>query len=159
MPHPPPITPPPAVELRALDDRGTGLIARRHFTPGETVLRCRALHTTPHRHAHSIQTGWHHHVEMDSPGIYANHACRPTVGVRDNDLGAYDYIALVPIAPGDEITFDYAMTEYEIAAPSRCLCGAPDCRGWLRGYREIGDEVRARYGDLFAAYLRTPRPE
>ncbi|HRW09829.1 MAG TPA: hypothetical protein P5121_32230, partial [Caldilineaceae bacterium] len=60
------------------------------------------------------------------------------------------------IAPGEEITLDYATFHNEIMAEFVCTCGAPDCRGLIRGtdYREPFVE---RYGEHISDYVRTKR--
>jgi hypothetical protein len=68
--------------------------------------------------------------------------------------------ALRPIAAGEEITFDYATFEYEVenvAAP--CLCGAAKCRGRVPGFRHLPADVKARYGEYIAEYLRVLETE
>lgn len=42
---------------------------------------------------------------MDLPARFINHSCEANVGICDNDLGAFDFISLVPIACGEELTW------------------------------------------------------
>ena len=44
-----------------------------------------------------------------------------------------------------ELTFDYETTEYEIGAFSKCLCGSPNCRGKVYGYKYSGEVIRKKY--------------
>ena len=37
------------------------------------------------------------------------------------------------IAAGEELTYFYPSTEWEMDRPFRCLCGAPDCVGVVSG--------------------------
>lgn len=60
-----------------------------------------------------------------------NHSCNPNTEVQSNwDAEANTvrawWVAIRPIAPGDEITYDYAFVA-EAAEP--CACGAANCRG------------------------------
>lgn len=69
-----------------------------------------------------------------------NHACDPTAW-----LEGLDVVARVPLRPGDEITLDYA-TFYDERMPAfDCACGAPSCRGVIRGTDHLQDFV-AGYG-------------
>ncbi len=34
---------------------------------------------------------------------------------------------------GDELTFFYPSTEWDMAQPFRCECGAEECKGWIQG--------------------------
>ena len=60
--------------------------------------------------------------------IYFNHSCNPCVGIK----GQIFLVAMKTINPGDQITFDYAMTlggneKYEM----ECLCGSNKCRKFI----------------------------
>ena len=56
-----------------------------------------------------------------------------------------------------ELTFDYETTEYEIGAFSKCLCGSPNCRGKVYGYKHSGNVIREKYLDEnISSYLLQP---
>lgn len=67
---------------------------------------------------------------LEHPAVCFNHACEPNAGLR----GTAELVALRPIAPGEEIRFDYSLT---IPASNPwvmafgCACGAEACRGTL----------------------------
>ncbi|MEO1330552.1 MAG: SET domain-containing methyltransferase [Pseudomonadota bacterium] len=143
----------PDVTVRETDDRGKGVFALRAFAPGERVARGRAIAPSPTRTRHSLQMDWSRHVLFDEPGRLINHSCDPNTGVRDNDVGGYDFIALRPIAEGEEISFDYATTEYESIAVEQCLCGAKTCRGRSGGYSFLPSDHPAKVAGLIAGYI------
>lgn len=65
--------------------------------------------------------------------IYLNHCCEPNCDWDFEDERAY-IIALRDIAPGEELTIDYA---YDATGPlERCGCGAVGCRGTLNAIDE-----------------------
>jgi hypothetical protein len=79
-------------------------------------------------------------------------------GVRLNESGGPDLVALRSIAAGEEITeeitFDYAMWNYSIEHfPSRCLCGSKICRGSVTGWKDLPDDRKEAYQDFVAPYL------
>lgn len=79
---------------------------------------------------------------------YLNHSCRPNAAFRGRLL-----VAVVPIARGEEVTFDYNTTELELASPFECRCG--HCGGQtIRGFRHLGPGDRRRREPLLAAHLR-----
>ena len=80
-----------------------------------------------------------------------NHACDPNAW-----LDGLDLVARRAIAPGEEITMDYATLYNETMAPFTCTCGAPTCRGLIRGTDYLEPFV-ARYGDHVSDYVRTKR--
>ena len=107
------------------------------------------------RGSHTIQTGWRRHSAIDLPARLVNHSCGANVGIRDNEEGAYDFFALRLIRAGEEVTWDYACSEYEVVGFDVCLCGHADCRGKVGGFAEHGELVREKYGESFIAdYLK-----
>lgn len=83
---------------------------------------------------------------------YLNHACRPNAAFEGLRL-----VALRDIAAGDELTFDYNSTEYEIAEPFPCHCGG--CEGRLiRGFRHLSAAEQARLAPYLASYLAALLP-
>lgn len=82
------------------------------------------LHLSPSR----IPEGVHDAVGCEF--MFTNHSCSPNIYIQN-----LSFIARMDIFPGDEITFDYETTEYEMAEPFQCHCGSVDCRGIIRGSR------------------------
>src|SRR6266511_2964227 len=64
------------------------------------------------RSIYTIQIARDLHIMPRSPAKYLNHSCDPNLGVKMNRSGLPDFYALRPIAAGEHLTFDYAMTEY-----------------------------------------------
>ena len=156
------------VEIRLHDDqKGWGLFATEDIPKGRCVFRGTALEVLKHndddsqddnndnfRDSHTVQTDWDTHVVMDIPAILVNHSCHANVGIRPNNVGAYDFIALTPIKKGQEILWDYETSEYDIASQFTCCCGSSNCRGVLSGYKNHGPIVKELYGeDYIAPYL------
>ena len=47
--------------------------------------------------------------------------------------------------PGDELTFFYPSTEWEMVHPFQCECGAADCLKWITGASATPTKTLARY--------------
>lgn len=62
--------------------------------------------------------------------IYINHSCAPNCYCREDETGRRVFFhARRDIAAGEELTIDYA---YDTSTPLEpCLCGAPECRGYI----------------------------
>jgi hypothetical protein len=142
------------LQICETEEKGRGLFASRKLTPNDLVMSARALSVNSRQCSHSIQNGWDRHVVMDLPAILINHSCDANVGVRDNDLGAFDFFALRDIAKGEELVWDYNASEWEISTQFQCACGSPRCRGMLRGFKHDGEHVRDTYGPFYASYLK-----
>lgn len=137
-----------------VDQRGWGLFALTTFQPGDLVMRGTALEASPVQTSHSVQVDWNWHAEMDLPAAFINHLCnQANVGVRPNDVGAYDFYALRQVDKDQELLWDYETTEYQIKGFS-CLCGSSTCRGELKGFQRHKEQVMKAYGkDYIAPYL------
>lgn len=85
---------------------------------------------------------------MSGPTRFINHSCDPNLAIfarvgdpSDKHLHDLALFALCDIAKGTELTFDYVNGQGEIESNARdealqgemtkCLCGAPKCRGFL----------------------------
>jgi len=115
-------------------DKGRSVIATGWYKVGQTVVVGDVERVVAARTNHSFQVEWLRHVDLTAPVRYINHSCDPNTGIRDNERGGFDFIALREIAPSDEITWDYETSEYVSIAVSRCLCGEAGCRSVIRGF-------------------------
>ena len=89
-------------------------------------------------------------LEMQEPADYVNHSCDPNAGI----CGQISLVAMRDIAPGEEITFDYAMSDSSSFDEFNCCCGAPTCRGWVSGNDWQRPELWKRYNGYFSTYLQ-----
>jgi uncharacterized protein len=142
------------VEVAAAGAKGHGVFALREFARGETVIVGRAIDYPPWRTRMSVQVDWGRHVEMDAPATLLNHSCAPNLGTRENEWCAYDFVAQRDILAGEELAFDYAMTEHSLVAPLSCCCGSADCQGEIRPWSARDDEWREQNAQWLAPYLR-----
>jgi len=108
----------------------------------------------------SIQVGWTTHVEIGPPWELINHSCDPNchLAIRCGS-DTVRVVAIRDIEPGEELSVDYDLFEYEVQYfPADCLCGSPNCRRSVRGYRFLSLDVREARAALVADYLKT-RPQ
>ena len=87
-------------------------------------------------------------AEREGSMMHLNHSCDPNVGVR----GEISFVAMRNIEAGEELTFDYAMTDnsnYEM----ECNCGAQSCRRLITGRDWQRRDLQERYGNYFSIYL------
>ena len=138
---------------------GYCLVAAAPFVKGDTILNITGVQT-PVKDRYSIQLAVDTHlmpfdadtVEAQAeqcPWMFTNHSCDPNVVIRDQM-----FIALRSIEPDEAITFDYETTEWEMAEPFQCACGAESCRGEIRGYTYLDSSERERLIEQTASHLR-----
>jgi len=83
-------------------------------------------------------------------GDYVNHSCNPNAGLS----GQIALIAMRDIHPGEEVCFDYAMSDTMPYDEFDCGCGAPNCRGHISGNDWKLPELQRRYAGLFAPHVQ-----
>lgn len=83
------------------------------------------------------------------PGESINHSCEPNCGMRN----ATQVMTLRGITSGEELTFDYAMSDASNYDEFECACGAASCRGMVRGGDWRRTDLQVRYAGLFSPYI------
>lgn len=61
-----------------------------------------------------------------------NHSCDP-----NTDFDGLNVVALKNIQKGEELTLDYALFLDETMEPFTCTCGASNCRGFIKGIKDM----------------------
>ncbi len=130
---------PSALQVVAYGEHARRLVSTQSFARGDTVtvFSLSAPLAVPGRHTLQIQED-RHATLIPSCLSYMDHSCSPNVGL---DLGKGQLIALKSIAIGAPITYFYPATEWRMAAPFSCGCGAPDCIGRVEGAQALGADV------------------
>src|SRR5690606_10498552 len=85
-----------------------------------------------------------------SEGDYVNHSCNPNAGLS----GQIGLGAMRDIKVGEEVCFDYAMSDTMDYDAFDCLCGAPTCRGRVSGSDWQRPELQKRYAGYFAPHVQ-----
>jgi len=139
---------------------GYGVFSARTFKQGESVLKATGT-ISDHQTRYSIQINWDKHLDPDEPAKYLNHSCDPNMGIHSGADMLPEFIALRDIQAGEELTFDYAMSEYKHYPrldPTEdfdlsCHCSADDCRSKLGYYSELDESLKEKYAGYISAYL------
>ena len=139
-------------------NKGYGVFAQRDYSKHEVVLKSKAARKGVARDSHSVQIGWGDQVHLNLPGHLLNHSCDANVGVRENELGAYDFVSVKPIRAGEEVLLDYGTFEFEPISFEICKCGSPICRGKNISFKTSPETIDKQYGEYCAKYLRDWKP-
>ncbi|KAG4438279.1 hypothetical protein IFR05_006214 [Cadophora sp. M221] len=101
----------------------------------------------------TVQMGKNEHLNLNSDLVYINHSCEPSLTF---DL-APDSLSILAgpkgLKPGDELTFFYPSTEWDMAQGFDCFCGAETCRGFISGAKNMRKEQLE--GLWLNAHIRT----
>lgn len=141
--------------------KGSGVFARRAIPRGsllvvwggEVMERAALDALPPRRRGHSLQVeeGLFLVTSPESePADLFNHSCAPNAGLR----GPVALEALRDLAPGEEVCFDYAMSDGSDYDEFPCACGAAECRGRVTGEDWSLPALQRRYAGHFSPYLQ-----
>lgn len=151
----------PKLEVRPSKDKGDGFgifalekIMRDEFLlayGGNIVTRdqLKALANDPHQFSLQIEED----LFLTSKGAradYVNHSCDPNAGM----YGATMLAAMREILPGEEVCWDYAMSDGLPYDEFDCTCNVPGCRLKTTGNDWQIPTLWERYAGYFSPYLQ-----
>ena len=142
---------------------GRGLFALEAASAGAAILELDG-EILPTASMHSVQVGVREHMHPSSDAVAAgsvdrcswrflNHSCDPNCWFDGRILRARR-----DIAPGEQLTFDYNCTEWSMASPFACACGACDGAP-VRGYAHLDAAGRAHRAAHAAPHLCSRRAD
>jgi uncharacterized protein len=153
----------PKTEVGASPIEGQGLFAREPIAAGEIVAikggriltgeRWKAVESA--MGSAEIQIAEDFFIapetreEREGSMLYTNHSCEPNIGLQ----GQIVFVAMRPIAAGEELTHDWATTD-DLDYVMACRCGAPTCRGTISGKDWKKPELREKYRGWFCWFLQ-----
>jgi hypothetical protein len=117
--------------------------ATRAFSPGEVISRFRAGSTQSYATYLTVQTGPDKHITLQPEYLqYINHSCDPNVFF---DTKRMELVCLKPLQAGDELTFFYPSTEWDMAQPFVCNCGSKECLQLINGASHLDKSTLKKY--------------
>jgi len=139
---------------------GRGLFARERVRAGELLVvwggevvdgeTLRSMSVDRYRLALQVEQDLYLLTTNEGVADWVNHSCDPNSGLQ----GQVVLVALRDIRPGEEITFDYAMSDGSSYDEFECDCGARTCRGHVTGADWRLPELQERYVGHFSPYLQ-----
>jgi hypothetical protein len=139
---------------------GRGVFARVKIRAGEVLIvwggevvtgeMLKWMSADRHRLALQIEEDLYLVTANEGPADWVNHSCNPNAGL----VGQIVLVALRDIRPGEEVGFDYAMSDGSPYDEFECGCGAKTCRHHVTGDDWRLPELQARYAGHFSPYLQ-----
>ncbi len=120
-------------------ERGRGVYAAEYIFPGVKILDFEGPKLSPEEVPYPCEPADDHYLQVAAERYLGpsgelddlvNHACNPNAYVLPRGKGAHLRAARL-IRPGEEVTFDYALTSTEPAHrwALTCRCKGSQCRG------------------------------
>lgn len=119
------------------------LYAERPFATGEIICAFGAREILSKPSRTTVQIGARKHILLYPVELeFTNHSCDPNIFFDTSHMLVR---SLRPIAAGEELRFFYPSTEWEMAEPFYCHCGASQCLGRVAGASQMPPHVMAAY--------------
>eukprot|EP00899_Mesostigma_viride_P008587 jgi/Mesvir1/1772/Mv09622-RA.1 len=120
-----------------------------------------------HPNCYTVQMGEDLHVLNSGKLVRMNHSCEPNVAFVWPEIAHANHIpndvplesrfprvvALRDIAAGEDITFNYATTEWKMVSPFKCNCGTRSCYGEVSGFQYLTEEQRQAISSIVAPHI------
>ena len=112
--------------------------------PGSVLIKIEGTLVASERAYTSVQVSEDADIELNSELVYCNHSCDPSV-VFDMGKSEVRIVEKRPLRKGDDITFFYPSTEWDMEQPFRCQCGKSSCVGTIKGAKYLSDVTLEMY--------------
>jgi len=113
------------------ENKFRSLISKRAYAKGELICEIPTEKVVDKPNRYTVQIATDKHTDVGKLAAL-NHSCNPNVMLDTEHLLMY---ACQDITKGDELSFFYPSTEWEMDAPFICLCGAANCIHVVAGAR------------------------
>src|SRR3989304_3335582 len=160
----------PKVTIRNAGEKGVGSFANAPISKDESIIvqggqivenvrLGEEFYQSIKDHCFQVDSGFHicptttEREQLD--GIFnVNHSCNPNCGFH----GQIVLVAMRDIEPGEELTFDYAMTDVNsddvVCTEMKCFCGSVDCRHIITGDDWKQKALQKKYRGYFSTYVQ-----
>lgn len=122
--------------------KGKHVVSMAAIRAGAVIVQVTGHHVVPVANRFTVQAGVSTHLAGLGPLTFMNHSCAPNVCIATPDMTV---TAIRDISAGEELTFFYPSTEWQLAEPFECHCGLPSCLGVIAGAATLPDQVLSRY--------------
>ena len=147
-------------EVRSAGPKGIGIFAVRPITAGTTVAGFGG-HVVERDEFDTLDEDLRtHSLQIDdrlymvslppyAPADYVNHSCEPNCGI----VGSCLLVAMRDVEPGEELCFDYAMSDTNDYDEFVCECATESCRRLITGGDWKLPTLQERYSGFFSEYI------
>ena len=113
------------------ENKFRSLVTKQPYKKGEVICEIPTEKVVDKANRYTVQIGQDRHTEVGKLSAL-NHSCDPNVILDTENL---QMVARRDIEQGEELSFFYPSTEWEMDAPFICLCGSANCIHVVAGAR------------------------
>ncbi|QRV88965.1 SET domain protein [Ceratobasidium sp. AG-Ba] len=121
-------------------DFNSGLICLKPFKAGDTITHLTGT-TKAKKSWSTVQhgVGPDDHIELNSVLVYVNHSCSPNAAfdLSSSKKSEWKFRALRDVQAGDELSFFYPSTEWEMDQGFQCKCESANCLNYIDGAKNL----------------------
>ena len=148
-----------SIEIKNADNKGKGLFLKNSFRKNECIINLTGqLSLKPHVRAslNSIQIDDDTYIDVSEQQDwqYINHSCSPNTKL---DLDILGFVALRDVDSGEEITFHYCTTEFDLLSKNEdfyCKCGSTNCLEIIKGFNHLTQNQKQDLKPILIPYLQ-----
>ena len=152
----------PKAQMRVTPGKGSGSFAISKISKGEIVAsfggnvinQSEFTNYPTDRVSRSLQLNSDTYLlsgDVPEAGDMINHSCEPNCGIA----GTSSVQALRDIEIGEELSFDYAMSDSSHYDEFTCACGKDKCRDKITGMDWKKKDLQVKYSNYFSAYIES----
>jgi SET domain-containing protein len=150
----------PKAQMRVTLEKGSGSFVVSKISKGEMVAsfggnviaQSELANYPADRVSRSLQLNRDTYLlsgNIPEAGDMINHSCEPNCGIA----GTSSVLALRDIEIGEELTFDYAMSDSSEYDEFSCACGKENCREKITGMDWQNKDLQTKYQNYFSSYI------
>ena len=150
----------PKAQMRVTPGKGSGSFAISKISKGEIVAsfggnvinQIELTNYSADRVSRSLQLNSDTYLlsgAVPEAGDMINHSCEPNCGIA----GTSSVQTLRDIEIGEELTFDYAMSDSSQYDEFSCSCGKEECREKITGIDWQKENLQTKYKNYFSSYI------
>ena len=149
---------PKNISIKNIPDKGKGIVLQKNIKKNEIVIQFDEGVTIRPNSTASITA-----IQIDEDSFldskpkqirdFLNHSCIPNIKIDFKKMAA---ISIKNIKKGEEITFDYCTTEYDLKNKNEsfpCNCGFASCRGTVKGFKHLNKLQKLKIKKLLSPFL------
>jgi len=152
---------PKRLKLVKLKDKGKALLANKDFKKDEVIMKLEGEIKT---YDEMPFEGSEYALQIDDDifldsehwmmGDFINHGCNPNIKI---DFENMNFAALKDIKKGEEITFNYLTTEYDMIRDKLdfdCKCNSRNCLKRIKGFKFLTKAQKLKLKPMLPPFLK-----
>jgi len=152
---------PKRIRLVKLKDKGKSILANQDFKKDEVIFKFKGELKT---YDEMPFEGSEYALQIDEDKFldskyyvvsdYINHSCNPNLKIDFKNLS---FVAIRNIKKGDELTFHYLTSEYDMVRDKLdfdCKCNSKDCIKRVKGFKFLNKTQKLKLKPILAPFLK-----